>query len=492
MAARKSLDSIHFSQPKRRKSEALEDFRRTAFKQATRIESNAAPTPSPPSSVMPKGANESDLLESEIVKALLEERNMPADFFSASTSLSPIDDDDRAQEILNEVHNEHSNRPRSSYGSTVSLSQNSPDKYLDDPLEEHGEEFDEVEETNHSLPLRLLNTADKRNGVRSMKSIEDYDNSASDIEEAQTVPSKPIRSMQVMKRQPKSTKYVVDSDEENEEKNPRPITRQVPPAKEKRRRAQDMDLTDDGEEEHGPPKKQVKHAPKKNKKMKSMTPVVDSEEGESPPKRQMRQRTVAQQFPFQTDKVRHKMSRQTGEAADDSDVEYEVRATQRRTQAKGKTNKTRPSPISPAKKARNAAGQFSADKTASPSPAATSTTSGTPEISKEHIYRNTTLMIWYDGDDDGPNAWTLAECPSLTALFEYVDRTWGKIYNKVTTKLVGELPWKTSNKRVVMYTGWDSSYAHLIREIEKAPVWQEQGETAMEVKLVATLANAPR
>ena len=464
-----------------------EEFRRTAIKQANQSESNAAPTPSPPSSVMPKGAN-----DFEIIEDLLREREMPSDFFSASTSLSPIDDGDRAQALLNEVHHEHSNRPvRSSYGSTVSLGQSSPDQYLDDPLDENGEDFDEVEETNHALPLRLLKTADERHEVRSMKSIEDDDDGDNDSEAAQTAPTKPIKSMQVMKRQAKSTKYVVDSDEENEEKNPRPVTKQVRPAKEKRRRAQDMDLTDDGEEEHGPPQKRLKSAPKKNKKMKSMTPVVDSEEGESPPKRQMRQRTVTQQFPFQTDKVRHNMSRKTGEAADDSDVEYEVRATQRRTQAKGKTNKTRPSPISPAKKARNAAGRFSVDKTASPSPAATSTVSGTPEIRKEHIYRNTTLMIWYDEDEDGPNAWTLAECPSLTALFEYVDSTWGKIYNKVTTKIVGELPWKASNKRVVMYTGWDSSYAHLIREIEKAPVWQEPGETAMEVKLVATLANAP-
>ena len=277
--------------------------------------------------------------------------------------------------------------------------------------------------------------------------------------------------------------------DEEEEPQPLPANKAKPASPKKRPQAESMETSEE-EETQPPPPAKAKPAPhKKRARSESKELVQDSEdEEEVPPKKDLRRRTLAQQQPYKAEKVRYDMSKKNGGLkVDDSDVEYELLSTQRKVARSSNKIKTKATAKpAKAKKGRASNGRFSSVDTMG-SPSITTSSAATPDI-KEPVEDKTTLNIWHKGDVGGPNAINLAEVPTITALFDHIDGTWGRVKGGKTTRIECMLPWKEDDKNLlVIYPGWDTSFRRLLELIHNAPVWRKKGKNELEVKLVATL-----
>ena len=285
-----------------------------------------------------------------------------------------------------------------------------------------------------------------------------------------------------------------DTDQEPENKR-RPRSTQVKPTPAKKARARSMELiVDSGDEDVEPTRPAFSIQPKKStpkrarSRSKELIERSREEEEVIVPKKRLRERTVAQEHPYGFDRARHHMSTKKGREVENSEVELEFRLTQRKATKTKKNARTSSKAQAQSKNVRT--GRFVSVDTGRSSP---SSAAGTPDLSggielqEERVLQNTTLNIWMQGDDDGANAIQLAQCPTLTSLFDHIDDTWGKVCGKTATKVKCMLPWMTEKTSLVMYRGWDTSFQKMVRNIHKAPLWRGKGEGELDVELVVTM-----
>lgn len=285
-----------------------------------------------------------------------------------------------------------------------------------------------------------------------------------------------------------------DTDEEPENNRPPPST-QVKPAPTKKARARSMEFIvgsddEDVESTRLPPPTHPKKSTPKEARSRSKEPIEKSREEEEVivPKKRLRERTVAQEHPYGFDKARHHMSTKKGRGVDDSEVELEFKSTQRKATKPKKRARTSPKAQAQSKKGRT--GWFASVDTGRSTPSSAASTpdlDGDIELREERVLQNTTLNIWMQGDDDGANAIQLAQCPTLTTLFDHIDDTWGKVCGKKATKVKCMLLWMDEKTSLVMYRDWDTSFQKMLRNIHKAPLWREKGEAELDVELVVTM-----
>ncbi len=418
-----SRDRIHLAPSKRKRSFDLEDFQETAVSQARRKQDGIqAPTPSPPSTVMPSismyDIGNLDDSSPGPTPSKHSPSPPPPDFFRSYTtepalSLSPLQNDDRLQETINTT-------ARLSAASTMTIGESilADDSFDDSEDQESGEEEGQTRPPPATGPKK---SAPKKPRARSRELAESSDKGAVEVEGVQ--PKKKSAS--------------------------------------KKPRAESRDLLELHEIE------------------------------EVQPKKRLRQRTMAQEQPYQFDKVRHNMSKKSGYGGiDGSDVEQQLISTQRKAGKAQVKPKTSPKGRAKAKRARASIDRFSSVDTGRSTP---TSTAGTPdvkadiELRTEQVLQNTTLNIWMKGDDDGANAIQLAQCPTVTALFDHIDDTWGKACGKQATRVKCTMPWKDKKANLVMYRGWDTSFEKLLQEIRKAPVWRKKGVKDLDIELVVTL-----
>ena len=429
-----TLDQFHSAHPKRRRSRDLEEFHSTARTHSLTRYNTKPPTPSPPSNVMPLDSmydvrdHDADL-DDPSSSPTPARHAPPADFFgrhrdSLVPPLPEAETDDRLEEV---VHQVSTGLNRESAASTMTVGHSPIDN---NPIE--GEDSDD-EETDE------------------------------DPQNIQPPPSTQAKSAQAQKPGSRSMEFIDDSEDEEEQKAT-----------------------------HPPPSTQAKKSTPKKSRPRNRELVEKPRDKEEMiiPKKKLRERTVAQEHPYGFDKARHNMSTKKGREVDDSEVEFELKLTQRKAAKPKKRARTSPKAQAQSKKGRNPTGRFASVETGRSTPSSVAGTldfNRDIELREERILQSTTLNIWMQGDDDGANAIQLAQCPTLTALFDHIDDTWGKVSGKKATKVKCMLPWMDEKTSLVMYRDWDTSFQKMLRNIHKAPLWWKTGEAELDVELVVTM-----
>jgi hypothetical protein len=216
--------------------------------------------------------------------------------------------------------------------------------------------------------------------------------------------------------------------------------------------------------------------------------------------RAMRQRTAKQLNPYTDDRLRHAKSRK-GQTIYDEEIAEEIQATQGQAKKTKTTGKRRTdSNASPDSRPRDRNGRFapidlSESSINSSRRSSASAAAGTPDFTnlvsglsdQQKIERTMLIVCLKDDDESAGAAVPLSNCRSVAELFsQIIEETLGAGQEEARPieSVKCFFPWLDTDLGIK--ANMDQTFSHFLHRVTKAPIWQEEGEQELELKVVVT------